>query len=94
MLDFLLDETGDLAIENGDLVVGNAENQNKALLLKLPKGAIKEKPTATVGLSNYLEGENPGEMLREIRTRFSEDGMEVKELGVSGTKINIDADYK
>lgn len=94
MKDFLLDENGDLKIENGTLVIGNCEEQNQALLLKLPKGAIKEHPGATVGIMNYLESEDPAALLLEIRQRYTDDGMVINKLGFNDEgKLIIDAVY-
>jgi len=94
MLDFILDEDGDLKIENNDLVIGNADMQNQILMLLLPKGSIKEFPDATVGLSNYIEAEDPAAMLREIRNRLTADGRVIKELSLNNDgKLLINAPY-
>lgn len=94
MQDFLLNEDGSMKIENGDFVIGNCDMQNKSLLLSLAKGSIKKNPISTVGISNYLESEDSAAMLREIRTRFSADGMDVKQLGfTSDGKLSINAPY-
>jgi len=95
MKDFLLSDTGDLKIENGDFVVGTSDAQNQRLLLILPKGSIKEFPTATVGLSSFLETEDEAGMLREIRNRFTDDGMEIKQMGFDKDgNLLMDPQYK
>lgn len=95
MNDFLLDTNGDMLTKNGDFVVGNSEQQQQGLLLMLPKAAIKEYPDATVGLLNYLESEDSAGLLREVRTRFAQDGMQVKKVGFEANgKLEIDAPYK
>lgn len=96
MKDLLLEvDTGEMACENGDLLVGISDNQHKQLLLKLNKGALKEFPTSCVGAANYIEAEDPAGFLREIRNEFKDDGMEVKKLGFDvNMLLSIDADYQ
>lgn len=93
MQDLLLDDGGDLSITNGDLVIGESTQQHQQLLLASAKGEFKENPTATVGIMNYLESENVGEMLGEIKRRFSDDGMTVNSLSIANENILIDASY-
>jgi glycine cleavage system regulatory protein len=94
MQDFLLDNNGDLKIDNDDVVIGESTAQHQKLLLTIEKGGIKENPTATVGLISYLESENKAAMLQDIRRIFSADGMEVNSLQVVNGKLEIDAAYK
>lgn len=97
MKDFLLDpETGDLQTNAGDFVTGVSDQQQQMLLLKLPKGSIKNNPVATVGVMGYLEHEDGAALLREIRNKFTADGMAIKSLGFSenGDQLKIDAPYK
>lgn len=95
MIDILLAESGDVKVVNGDFVLDTSDAQNQRLLLILPKGAVKESPTATVGLSSYLETEDDAGLLREIRIKFTDDGMEVKQLGFDKDgKLLIDPRYK
>lgn len=55
MVDFILDENGDLAIENGDFVLGEADQQNVELLLFSNKGEFKEFPLVGFGAINYIK---------------------------------------
>lgn len=95
MIDFLLDpETGDLLVEGGDLVIGRSDEQNKALLLKIEKGALKEHPTKTVGIRTYIETEDVGALLREVRTKFTFDGMTVNKCTIdTNGQMVIDSKY-
>ena len=95
MKDLLLNpETGDLLIKDGDFVIGTSDMQNKARLLQLPKGAIKQFPTSTVGLANYIESEDVQGMVREIKQCFTADGMKVNYVGFDKQgKLIIDANY-
>ncbi len=93
MIDYLMDANDDLQIANGDLVRGTSDNQHKRSLLLAEKGDYKQYPTATVGLSSYLNDDSPSNLLREIRLRFSDDGMTVYQLGFVGTKLVDIAEY-
>jgi hypothetical protein len=93
MKDLLLDTDFDLLIKDGDFVIGESDEQNKSLLLLCVKGDFKEKPDVCVGIENYLESEDPAEMIREIKAQFTGDGMNVRQVLIENGKINIDAKY-
>lgn len=84
---------GELQIDNGDLMVDDSDLQNQLLLLLCSKGEIKQHPSTGVGIMNYLENENPTELLEEIRRQFRSDGMKVHSLGFVNGKLAIDANY-
>jgi len=92
--DILLDESGDLAVKNGDLVIGESTNQHQRLLLKACKGEFKQTPLVGVGLINYLKDENPGQMKTEIRKQLKADKMVIKRLEIVNGEINIEGSYK
>jgi myo-inositol-1-phosphate synthase len=93
MTDWLLNETGDLAIVDNDVQVGESTKQHQRLLLLCEKGAYKQTPTACVGSAGYLEGENLAAFLREVRKQFTKDGMVVNLLNFQNGKLLIDASY-
>jgi len=94
MKDILLDENGDMLCANGDIVTGVSDMQHQRLLLEWGKGVLKEYPTATVGIFNYLEAEDSAAMLREIRQRFTDDGMNIQKIDFTEGKLTINAVYK
>lgn len=94
MKDFLLDtDTKDLATKDGDLHVGESDTQHKELLVVTGKGSWKEFPATGVGAADYLEAEDAAGFLREVRTQYNADGMQVKEIGFDGNKLKTDASY-
>jgi hypothetical protein len=93
MIDYLMDENDDLRITGGDFTKGYSNKQHQRSLLLAEKGDYKQAPIATVGLASYLNDDSPAEMMREIRLRFSDDGMTVQQLGYEGAKLKIAADY-
>jgi hypothetical protein len=93
MKDFLIDEDGDLAFENGDLKTGDSDRQNQGLLIECEKGSFKEFPTTGVGAATFLEDEDLAGLLRETRRQFIEDGMTVNKIFIQDGKLMIDAEY-
>jgi hypothetical protein len=95
MIDILLDtSSNDLLIDStGNLKIGNSDQQHQALLLLLDKGSLKENPDTGVGTFKYLEAEDPGTFLREVRMQFAGDGMQINKLVFDNNQLLIDAPY-
>ena len=95
MIDLLLNTTdNDLLFDaKGNVKTGNSDQQHQALLLLLDKGSLKENPDAGVGAFKYLESEQKGAFLRELRIQFSNDGMQVRKVAFDNNKLSIDAPY-
>ena len=93
MVDFLINDNGELIIQNGDFATGTSDGQQQKLLLICEKGSIKEYPVTGVGAFRFLEGEDAAELLRQINIQFTGDGMNVNSLKVENGKINVDATY-
>lgn len=55
MRDLLLDENGDLAIENGDFVIGVSDQQHVEAVLLSNKGEYKEFPLVGFGAIRYVK---------------------------------------
>ena len=91
--DILFDpDTGDLACKDGDFVVGDSTFHHQADLLEAAEGEYKQYPTVGVGLTEFLNDENPAEMLRKIRIQFVRDGLNITELS-SAEQLKISAEY-
>jgi hypothetical protein len=93
MIDYLNDENDDLLISGGDFVRGESNKQQQRKILLAEPGEYKQAPSATVGLIGYLNDDDPSELLRDIRIKFSTDGMKVDQLGFVGSELNVVADY-
>lgn len=92
--DFLMDTDGDMLIVDGDIAVGDSTLQNQYLLLKLQPGELRQWPQTGVGLENYLDDDDLGELEAEIRAQFVADGMTVNICKIfEDGKIEIDASY-
>lgn len=97
MNDLITQQTGrrdfDLAIVDGDFVVGESTPQHKAHLLIGQKGEYKVHPEVGVGIDNMLNDDGPTKILRTIRRQYEHDGMTVKELAIRDGKLIDDAEY-
>lgn len=95
MKDILLDPDYDLLIKSGDIAVDEATYQHQAILLKVSPGEIKQQPTTGVGVDAFLLDEDKSLLLREIRSQFTKDGMQVSKVNIAtnGT-LTINASYK
>ena len=93
MQDILLDNDGDLKIENGDFVIGFSDDQHKDILLITDKGSFKENPLIGVGLQSFLEAESNSDLIREIRTQFMADGMTIDKLNYNNGIFELNAHY-
>lgn len=91
--DILLSSNYDLAIENGDFVIGEGLNQQVALLLLSAPGDIRHAPGMGVGLQNYSLDENPADLNRNIRLTFKKDGLRVNKILQTTAEVTIDAEY-
>lgn len=55
MNDIILDENMDLAIEDGDFVVGDSEDQHQELILIASQGSFRESPLTGVNIAKYIK---------------------------------------
>ena len=91
--DILCDEDGEIACVHGDLFIGESTVQHQADLLEANEGEYKQNPTTGIGLRNFLDDEDPREMLRKIRIQFTKDNMEVTKLTFA-TDLIVKASYR
>ncbi|NNV54521.1 hypothetical protein [Limnovirga soli] len=89
--DFLLDEAGDLLIENGDFVFGESDMQHIQLILALEPGELKESPLTGVGIKKQINGSFDGAVRREIKLQLEADGYSTTNLVITPENITIDA---
>ncbi len=89
--DILLNEDFDLAIEVGDLVVSQSDNQHARLLLTLSKGDLTESPMVGIGILRHLKGVLDANFRREIVLQFSADAYD---LSVFNINNNNEIDLK
>lgn len=95
MNDILLDQNNDVKFENGDLVIGDATNQNQLQIIAANKGQYKENPGIGVGIDALLNSEDLNEVLIEVKKNLEYDGMRVDNVRFEPKgKLIVDAKYK
>lgn len=91
--DFLLDDTNDLQIANGDVVLNDSTQQDINLLLTTKKGEWKQNPLVGANIQEYLKQRNGlSGALQEVRQQLQQDGLRINTAKISGSNLNIDAE--
>lgn len=94
MTDILTDDNGDLLIQNGDIVIGESDNQHQVDIILSNKGEYKEFPEIGVGIVQMLSDDDPMSVLIEIKKNLQYDGMKVDNVKFEENgKITIDGSY-
>lgn len=73
--DLLLDEAGDLLIQNGDFVIGQSDQQHVLDMMDCQMGELKEFPLAGFGAINYIKRRiSAVEFKRDLKLQLNYDG--------------------
>lgn len=83
MTGILIDDNGNLQVENGSLKTGNINYQRARLVIEMHKGEDKASPAKGFGISNYLKSTNKQNL---FKTNI------IKELKAEG--LNPEITYK
>jgi hypothetical protein len=75
MIDIKLTADEDLDFVAGDFKGVESTKQHQQQLVLNGPGDFKENPTICVGAEDYLDDENPQELLRKVSLEFARDGM-------------------
>jgi hypothetical protein len=93
--DILLTSDFDLMVKDGDFVIGDSTEQNKALLLIQEKGESRQFPDSTVGIQDWLDDDEVADLGAEIQKIFELDEMKVRKIEVyESGKIITDGNYQ
>ncbi|RYF09884.1 MAG: hypothetical protein EOO42_23355 [Flavobacteriales bacterium] len=78
MTDLLLDENYDIAIDGGDFIAADAEEQHQQLILVASKGSFRESPLTGVNIGRYVKARFTQKQIdalkQQIRLQFQYDG--------------------
>jgi hypothetical protein len=77
----------------GDFANVESTGQHQRQILLNAPGELKENPTVGVGAFSYLYGEDFTGFIRNAGKQFTQDGMDVKSISVTGGVIASDAYY-
>lgn len=91
----LLSDNGDLLITNGNLTIGDSDDQNVTSILSAVKGEIKENPLLGVGLINYVNKQNNNleQLKREVSVNLKADGYNIDRFSLDESG-GFSIDYK
>lgn len=88
--DILCDDTGDLAFENGDFVVGESTNQQIQDILMAAPGHYRQYPTIGGNIMTMLNGDWSQETARGIQMALEADGLNINGVSFKDGVLNID----
>jgi hypothetical protein len=95
MDDIILDNSGDLDLESGDLKVGFSDNQHQEHILVAAKGDYKEFPELGVNIVQMLSDDAFTATLIEAKKNLEYDGMKINNITFEENgNLNIDGYYK
>lgn len=80
MKDILFNQNNEIQIINGDIYIGNSDQQNVKFILEFSPGHSKQHPKIGVGLPTMLLSNLNGEMKAKIHTQVASDGYSVKKI--------------
>lgn len=95
VLDLLLTDDLDLAIEGGDLAIGESTGQHQRLLLESEPGDWRESPGVGVGIRTMLLDDAPGgAIVAEVQEQFENDGLHIAALTITYEgQLQVQATY-
>ena len=94
MQDFRQDTNGDIDLTGGDIHYVESTLAHQRDLLFTSMGELKHAPTAGAGVHDFINDENPEDLLRMVRRKFIQDGQTVNSVKVdSSGQLVVDAWY-
>lgn len=93
MTDVLLNKSNgyfyDIAIKDGDIAIGDSDNQNIEHILLAYPGSYKQNPFIGVGVLKMLNANFGEEQLREINLQLLSDDITNVEINYIDEKLHI-----
>lgn len=86
------DDTGDLKWDAG-LVAGESTDDAIRKVLVIDKGELHFAPTLGVGIDKFVNDDDPGYLMRDIRKQIRADGGELISMSMDVSNLKIEADY-
>lgn len=90
MIDIQHTESGDIDLSTGDLLYAESTARHQRDILLAGKGHYKESPETGVGAMEYINDNEPENLLRSIRKEFTRDGMKVTKVSMDNTVANYE----
>ncbi len=94
MIDLRQNTDGDIDLSKGDIVYVESTVAHQRDLIFIAPGELKFAPLAGVGMHDFINDENPADMLRMVRKRFIQDGQTVNSVKKNSEgELEVDAFY-
>lgn len=93
MKDIQLTNEYDLVVKNGDLVIGDSDEQHVELLLLSQQGEWKASPLTGCNLMRAKNGTIDRMLDRHIRIQLEADGFDLEEMNISPKGLQIKGQY-
>lgn len=91
-IDFLVDENGDEALVDGDLLLAASDEEHiQDILISYP-GEWKQFPFVGVNITRIIRGSIDGTVRRDIRLNLTADGYRVGNIIFNENELKIDAE--
>lgn len=79
--DLLLDDTDELLIRDGDLVIGESATQEVGIILRLNQGELKSDPLIGANLIRLINSNvAEAELRRQVKLHLERDGKNYNEI--------------
>lgn len=85
MIDIAHTSDGDIDLLAGDILYTESTGQHQRDILLSGKGHYKENPELGVDAMEYVNDNEPENLLRAIRKEFTRDGMKVTKVSMDHT---------
>jgi hypothetical protein len=90
----LLDETGDIVVANGGLVISDIGQQAVQLLFIGVPGEWKEHPAIGIGIKRMQNGATDRFLERTIRVQLEGIGFDTKKINIAEKGVEMEGDFK
>lgn len=89
MNDLKLDIEGDLAVEKGDLIIGESSSDIIKSVLLAVRGEFKEDPEIGANVQNYLNGAMNPFWAQDSKKMLQKSGLPVQSIKIENNEILI-----
>lgn len=94
MIDFRQNIDGDIDLSKGDIKYVESTVAHQRDIIFTAPGELKFAPLTGVGIHDFINDENPADMLRMVRKKFIQDGQTVNSVQRNNEgQLEIDAYY-
>ncbi|MCM1035530.1 MAG: hypothetical protein NC038_05480 [Paludibacter sp.] len=88
------ENTYDLLVEHGSMVIAETTPQNQAFLLVAHKGEYKEHPLVGIGIQDLVHDHDFNAWKSEIVAQLEADGQRITGLRLTEAGLTLQAKYK